>query len=131
MVPPFLPFPHMPFLALLGSICLLSVLIMMVAFFQTPMIFSPIILMPQVLRFVKTHCFARTIVIPDVRPRVFVFPVGPPGFSGHSSPPLTTGLFFLLASPLGFVALPHRSRFGFISIDLFRSVSICCHAFTP
>ena len=62
---------------------------------------------------------------------VFVFPDRPPGFSGHSSPPpLTTGLFFLLASPLGFVGLPHHSRFGFISTDLFRSVFICCHAFT-
>ena len=40
MVPPFLSFPHIPFLALLGSICLPSVLVIMVAFFQTPM-FSP------------------------------------------------------------------------------------------
>ena len=34
----------------------------------------------------------------------------PPGFSGHSSFPLTTGLFFLLASPLGFMGLSHLSE---------------------
>ena len=44
MVPPFLSFPHIPFLALLGSICLPSVLIIMVAFFQTPMFFPPLFL---------------------------------------------------------------------------------------
>ena len=39
--------------------------------FSKPYVFPPIILIPQVLRFVKTHCFACTIVIPDVRPREF------------------------------------------------------------
>ena len=85
MVPPFLSFPHIPFLALLGSICLPSVLIIMVFFFQTHM-FSPIIVIPQVLRFVKTQGFACTIIIPDVRPRRFWWPL----FQSYSS--------FLLAS---------------------------------
>ena len=93
---------------------------------------------PQVLRFVKTHCFACTIVIPDVRRRKFWWPLfqsyssfllAPQGSQGIVLSPLTTGLLFLLASPLGFVGLPRRSRCGFISIDLFRSVFICCHAF--
>ena len=39
--------------------------------FSNHYVFPPIILIPQVLRFVKTHCFACTIVIPDVRPRKF------------------------------------------------------------
>ena len=41
---PFLSFPHIPFLALLESICLPSILIIMVAFFQTPMFFPPLFL---------------------------------------------------------------------------------------
>ena len=40
--PPFPSFPHIPFLALLGSISLSSILIIMVAFFQTPMFFPPL-----------------------------------------------------------------------------------------
>ena len=39
--------------------------------FSNPYVFPPIILIPQVLRFVKTHGFACTIVIPDVQPRKF------------------------------------------------------------
>ena len=41
--------------------------------FSKPYVFPPIFLIPQVLRFVRSHCFACTIVIPDVRPRKFWF----------------------------------------------------------
>ena len=84
MVPPFFSFPHIPFLAPLGSICLPSVLIIMVVFFQTPLPpppSPPFILIPQVLRFVKTRGFACTIVIPNVRPRKFWWPL----FQSYSS----------------------------------------------
>ena len=47
--------------------------------FSNPYVFPPIILIPQVLGFVKTHCFACTIVIPDVRPREFWGPQGSQG----------------------------------------------------
>ena len=43
--------------------------------FSHPYVFPPFILIPQVLRFVKTHCFPCTIVIPDVRPGKFWWPL--------------------------------------------------------
>ena len=39
--------------------------------FSNPYVFPPIVLIPQVLCFVKTHGFACNIVISDVRPRKF------------------------------------------------------------
>ena len=65
----------------------------MVAFFQTPML---------VLRFVKTHCFACTIVIPDVRPRKFWWPL----FQSYSSflidPQGSQGIVLPPPSPQGY-----------------------------
>ena len=68
--------------------------------------------------------FFNRILLSCLPPRVLRAEFPPP-------PPLSPqGYFCLLASPWGFVGLLHRSHFGFISIDLFRSVFICCHAFT-
>ena len=81
--------------------------------FSKPYVFPPIILIPQVLHFVKTHCFACTIVIPDVRPRKFWWPL----FQSYSS--------FLLA-PQGSqgIVLPPPPHHGVI-LPLGLSLGIC------
>ena len=66
MVLPFLSFLRILFLVLQGSICLPSVLTTMATFFQKPYVFPPIILIPQVLRFVKGQFFPCTIVVPRI-----------------------------------------------------------------
>ena len=63
MVPPFLSFPHIPFRD--QSLCSASWSSLWL--FTNPYGFPPIILNPQVLRFVRTHCFTCTIVIPWCR----------------------------------------------------------------
>ena len=75
MVLPFLSFLCILFLVLQGSICLPSVLTTMVTFIQKPYVFPPIILIPQVLRFLKGQFFPCTIVVPDIRPRKFWWPL--------------------------------------------------------
>ena len=64
MVPPFLSFPHIPLLALLRSICLPSVLIIMVAFFQTPMFFPPLFLSHRFCALSKLTVFLALLLFP-------------------------------------------------------------------
>ena len=68
--------------------------------FSNPYVFPPIILIPQVLRFVKSQSFPCTIVVPDIRPRKFWWPLlqsyssfqlAPKGTLGMVLPPSSEG----------------------------------------
>ena len=84
--------------------------------FSNPYIFPPIVLIPQVLRFAKTQSIPCSLVVPDVRPRKFWWPLlqsfpsfllaprGTPNIVCSPSPPW---FFFFLAPSLGLMGFSH------------------------
>ena len=70
--------------------------------FSNPYVFPPICLIPQVLRFFKSHSLRCTFVVPDIRPRQFWWPL------------LQTHCSLLLGSKgtTGIVLLPSNTGFS-------------------
>lgn len=101
--------------------------------FSNPYVFPAIVLIPHILRFVRSQSFPCTVVIPDVWPRKFWWPLlqsltsilGTSWYAGCSSPPpLLPGLFLLLPPSLGPVDFPRLSPLVLLNL---RFLTLCYH----
>ena len=101
--------------------------------FSNPYVFPPIVLIPHILRFIKSQSFPCTVVIPDVRPRKFWWPLLQsftsfllaPWYAGCSSPSLLPGFFLLLAPSLGPVRFPRLSPLVLLNLGFLTFVITC------
>lgn len=105
--------------------------------FFNPYIFPPIVLISHILRFIERQSFPCIVVIPDVRPRKFWWPLlqpftsfllaslGTPDVVLPPPPPLHQGFFLLLVPSLGPVGFPYPSPLALLNLG-FLTFAIAC-----